>query len=124
VGASIAITLIPTTAAGAMATNLRAFFHGIANTSVVVGKNKNEPRFPLCWEQPTHLNENRAAVGGCGGSRPIQREQAAQYFFIAEVHRPAVGGGHRVIQRLMGVNQPGRALVVEVGQGALFRSAA
>jgi hypothetical protein len=52
----------------------------------------------------------------------VQRQQSAQDFVIG--HRrhvvcPAVGRGHRGVERLVRLRQPGRALVVEVGERAL-----
>lgn len=52
----------------------------------------------------------------------VQRQQAAQDFIIGHLRRvvvPAIGRRHRRIKLLVGSGQPGGALVVEVGQGAL-----
>ncbi|MCU0990527.1 MAG: hypothetical protein MUE63_13290, partial [Xanthomonadales bacterium] len=52
----------------------------------------------------------------------IQRQQAAEDFVVGHfggVVGPAVGGGDGLVERLVGEVQPGRAGVVEVGQGAL-----
>ncbi len=56
----------------------------------------------------------------------VQFEQAGKDFVVgqqacAPVVAPAVGLGHRFIERLVGVVQPCGAGVVEVGQGALFQ---
>lgn len=51
-------------------------------------------------------------------SLSVQREQAPQHLVVVQVDRPTVGGDDRFIQGAMGIRQPRRALVVEVGQGA------
>jgi hypothetical protein len=50
----------------------------------------------------------------------IQRQQPAQYFVIAQVGGPAVSGGNRFIENAMGMIQPSRTLIVEMGQRPLF----
>ena len=53
---------------------------------------------------------------------PVQRQQPAQDLVVGHRRRvvgPAVGGGHRGVERVVRLRQPGRALVVEVGQRAL-----
>ncbi len=51
----------------------------------------------------------------------VQREQPTQDFFVGHLRRvvgPAVGGGHRRVERFMRLREPGGALVVELGQRA------
>ena len=53
----------------------------------------------------------------------IQRQQAAEDFFVGGfggVVGPAVGGGDGLVELLVREIEPGRALVVEVGQRALL----
>ncbi|HNC84547.1 MAG TPA: hypothetical protein PK999_15950, partial [Nitrospira sp.] len=52
-------------------------------------------------------------------SLQVQRQQPAQDLVIGHLGRvvgPAVGGGHRSVQRLVCAVEPRRAQVVEVGQ--------
>ena len=54
--------------------------------------------------------------------RQIQRQQPRQDFFVGQsggVVGPTLGGGHGLVQRGVGALQPGRALVVQVGERAL-----
>lgn len=67
--------------------------------------------------QPLHLP---------GGAFLIQPKQPRQDFIViqrtrAPVIAPAIGFGHRLIQRLMCMVEPGGAGVVEVGQGAFLQ---
>lgn len=50
----------------------------------------------------------------------VERQQAGDDLFVTEIVRPAVGGEDGLVQRPVGQVEPGRALVVQVGQGALF----
>lgn len=60
-------------------------------------------------------------------SPQIQLQQPPQNLLIAQIRRPAVGGGYRGVQAAVDVVEPGRALVVEIRErplrellGALF----
>ena len=55
-----------------------------------------------------------------GGAFEVQGEQPLQDLLVGQVGGPAVGGGYGGVEFLVGQVQPGGALVVEVGQGALF----
>jgi hypothetical protein len=54
--------------------------------------------------------------------RPLQieRQQAFQDLFVAQIVRLAVGIEHGLVELAMGQIEPGRPLVVEVGQRALL----
>ena len=62
-------------------------------------------------------------TGSGSGLAPlqVQRQQPLQDLLVAQVVRPAVGVEDRLVQLPVGQVQPGRALVVEVGQGALLQ---
>jgi hypothetical protein len=49
----------------------------------------------------------------------IQREKPREDFLVGKVGGPAVGGENRFIQSTVGVGEPLRAGVVELGEGAL-----
>jgi hypothetical protein len=55
------------------------------------------------------------------GSLLVQLEQALEHLVVGQVDRPAVGGGDRDIQLLVDVVEPGRVLVVEIGERAVVR---
>jgi hypothetical protein len=48
----------------------------------------------------------------------IERQQARQRLVLAYVGRPAIGGGDRRVEVAVRVVEPGRTLVIEIGQGA------
>jgi hypothetical protein len=54
------------------------------------------------------------------GALQVERQQALQRVVGRDVFRPAVGGGDGSVEGVVRVGQPARALVVEVGQRALF----
>ena len=58
------------------------------------------------------------------GSSPfqIQREEFRENLLIAHLGVPAVGGEDGGVELLVGEGEPGRALVVEVRQGALLEA--
>ena len=59
--------------------------------------------------------------GFFGGAFEVEGEQTLENLSVAQVCRPTVGGGHGGIEFLVGQIQPGRALVVEVGQRPLLQ---
>ena len=52
--------------------------------------------------------------------RQVQRQQTLQNLLVAQVCGPAVRGEHRLVQLAVGEIEPGGALIVEVGESALF----
>lgn len=50
----------------------------------------------------------------------IQGEQAGERVLGRNVLGPTVGGGDGAVERVVGVGEPTRALIVEIGQGALL----
>ncbi len=66
--------------------------------------------------------------GGAGDDRKALRlrfrallvecKQARQHLVLAQPVRPAIGGSDGAIERLVGMVEPGRAGIVEIGQGA------
>ena len=52
-------------------------------------------------------------------TREVEFKQLRQSVFFGNVRGPAVGGGHGGVEIAMGVDEPLRALIVEVGQRAL-----
>jgi hypothetical protein len=54
------------------------------------------------------------------GSGLVEREQALEDLLVGEVGGPAIGGDRRV-QLPVDVVEPGRALVVEVGERSLLQ---
>ena len=50
----------------------------------------------------------------------VERQEPRQRFLFGHIGRPAIGGGDRGVEIAMRVVEPGRPLVVEVGQGALL----
>ena len=68
---------------------------------------------------------NPPSAGGRSGPLEVELEQPAQDLVVGHggaVVGPAVGDGDGLVEGLVGVGEPGRALVVEVGEGALFRT--
>jgi hypothetical protein len=64
------------------------------------------------------------APASASGPRLVEAEQAGKDFVVgerpgAEVLAPAIGVGNRFIDRVVRMGQPGRARIVEVGEGAL-----
>jgi hypothetical protein len=55
------------------------------------------------------------------GTLKVQGEEALQNLFIAQISGPAVCGGDGGVELLVREVQPGGALVVEVGERALFQ---
>ena len=55
------------------------------------------------------------------GPFEVQGQQAFEDVVVGEVVGPAVGVEDGVVERLVGNVEPGRALVVEVGEGALLQ---
>ena len=53
-------------------------------------------------------------------SLQIRRQQPSENLIIAEIDLPAISREHRCIEFLMGIVEPRRPLIVEVGQRALF----
>ena len=53
------------------------------------------------------------------GPFEVEREQAGEGVVGGNVLGPAVGGGDGAVERVMGVGEPARALIVEIGQRAL-----
>ena len=51
----------------------------------------------------------------------VQDQQSLQDLFVAEIERPAIRVEHGPVEFLVGQVEPGRALVVYVGQGTLFQ---
>ena len=56
-----------------------------------------------------------------GGALEVEGKQPFQDFSIGEVRRPTVSGVDGGIEFLVGELEPGRTLVVEVSEGALFQ---
>ena len=54
------------------------------------------------------------------GASEVEGEEAFEDLVVGKVGRPAVGGGDDGGESFVGEVQPGGALVVEIGQGALF----
>jgi hypothetical protein len=54
------------------------------------------------------------------GSLKIEREQAGEGLLGRNVLGPAVSGGDGAVEGVMRVGEPTRALVVEIGEGALL----
>jgi hypothetical protein len=55
------------------------------------------------------------------GTLKVQGEEPLQKLFVAQIGRPAVGGGDGGVEFLVGEVKPGGALVVEVREGARFQ---
>jgi hypothetical protein len=51
----------------------------------------------------------------------VQGEQALADLLVGEVDGPAIGSGHGFVELLVREIEPGRPLVVEVGQRALLQ---
>ena len=54
----------------------------------------------------------------CRGALVVQGEQTGEDFLIGKVGRPAVGGEDSFVEGAVGVGEPTRAVVIQVGQGA------
>jgi hypothetical protein len=53
----------------------------------------------------------------------VEREQPLQNLLVAEVGRPAVGGGDGSVEAAVGQGEPGGTLVVQVRERALLEFA-
>ncbi len=62
---------------------------------------------------------------GLGGALVVQGEQASEDFVFGQRPGPAVGGEDRLVERAMGVFEPGAfaggAQVVKLGEGTVFQ---
>ena len=89
------------------------------------------PKAEVWWR---HLGTGRAGeiqataaglAGAWAGLTParawVEREQALEDLLVGEVGGPAVGGGDCCVQLPVNVAEPGRALVVELGERALLQ---
>jgi len=65
----------------------------------------------------------RIKVASTGFNCPfqVQGQQTGENLVVSQIIRPTVGSGNGFVQSLVGVIQPGRAGVVEVGQGPFFQ---
>jgi hypothetical protein len=50
----------------------------------------------------------------------VERQQAGERVLGRNILRPAIRRGHGSVERVMGVGEPARTLVIEVGRRALF----
>jgi hypothetical protein len=53
-----------------------------------------------------------------GGAFEVERQEARQRLPFADVGRPAISGGDRRVEVAVRVVEPGRPLVIEIGQRA------
>src|SRR5919198_2576555 len=60
------------------------------------------------------------SIGSGGFALQVKRQEPLEDFLVCDVARPAVGVQHRLVKLLVGELEPGGALVVEVGEGALL----
>ena len=89
-----------------------------------VTRNRQTPQAGDVKNRPSAPARSEARVLRANGASPcalaIQRQQAFQDIGIARVLRPAVGSQDGLIEGLVGILKPLRALVVKVRQGALL----
>ncbi len=60
------------------------------------------------------------SVAAIAGAFQVQFQQTRQDRFVAQIHRPAVGGHHRFVEGAVRVVKPCGTLVIEVRQRALL----
>ena len=65
-------------------------------------------------------NLGETALPPCRRAFEVERQQPRQRVFLGDILRPAIGGRDRPVEIAMRVVEPRRALVVEIGQRALF----
>src|SRR5665213_1521817 len=66
----------------------------------------------------SYISYRSAAVRG---AFEVEREQARQRLVLGDVGRPAIGRRHGGVEVAVRVGEPGRPLVVKMGQGAGFQ---
>jgi hypothetical protein len=62
-----------------------------------------------------------ARVSSCRSALLVELKEPREDLVVRKVGRPAIGGGDGGVELAVGVVEPGGALVVEIGEGALLQ---